>query len=234
MLLLDNFEYESQEIVSDESVLQGAEFVKYNAEGPDVAFGGVRLALAGLWAHVIRRANNRHRRRIRILEHARYSEIAELDGEVAGEEYILRFQISMDDPPRMDVFEGQADLNEPIKYLRFAKILLIFYFALDVVAEVAHFAVLHNDYQLLQREIALLVCHDVLVVQVLQKIYFEHGGFLLLLLEAREHHLLCYILLILMLVSYQISSAYCENRLILSTLSHYLPKLPLPMHCTSS
>ena len=46
----------------------------------------------------------------------------------------------------MDVFEGQAYLDEPIKYLRLAKKFLVLYFALDVVAEVANFAILHDDY----------------------------------------------------------------------------------------
>lgn len=46
----------------------------------------------------------------------------------------------------MDVFEGKAYLDEPVKYLRLAKKFLVLYFTLDVVAKVADFAILHDDY----------------------------------------------------------------------------------------
>ena len=47
---------------------------------------------------------------------------------------------------RMDVFEGEAYLDEPIKYLRLTEKLLVLYFTLNVVAQIADFAILHDDY----------------------------------------------------------------------------------------
>lgn len=53
-----------------------------------------------------------------------------------------------------------------------------------MVAKVTDLAVLHDDDELLQGEVALLVCHDVLVVEVFQQVDFEHGCLFLLLFES--------------------------------------------------
>ena len=54
----------------------------------------------------------------------------------------------MDEPASMDVFEGKAYLDEPIENLCFAKELIVFYLALDMITKVSNFAVFHNYYQL--------------------------------------------------------------------------------------
>lgn len=46
----------------------------------------------------------------------------------------------------MYVFKGKTNLNEPVENFRLTKIFLILYFTFDVVAEVANFAILHDDY----------------------------------------------------------------------------------------
>ena len=46
----------------------------------------------------------------------------------------------------MDVFEGKAYLDEPVKYLCLTEKFFVLDFTLDVVAEVADFAILHDDY----------------------------------------------------------------------------------------
>ena len=57
----------------------------------------------------------------------------------------------------MHVLKREADLDEPIEDLGFFEKLLLLYFTLDVVAEVAHLAVLHYYNEGLEREVALLV-----------------------------------------------------------------------------
>ena len=42
------------------------------------------------------------------------AEIAKFDDPGFGEEYILRFDVAMKNFPVVDVFQRQADLNEPI------------------------------------------------------------------------------------------------------------------------
>jgi hypothetical protein len=54
---------------------------------------------------------------VRIFKDATDAEIAKFDCVVAREENILSLEISMDNSASMDVFQGQADLNEPVKYL---------------------------------------------------------------------------------------------------------------------
>lgn len=46
----------------------------------------------------------------------------------------------------MDVFECQANLDEPVEDLSLAKKLLVLDFTLYVVAQVANLAILHDDY----------------------------------------------------------------------------------------
>jgi hypothetical protein len=96
----------------------------------------------------------------------------------------------------MDVLKSQADLNEPVEDLLLAEELFVFDFTFNVVGEVPDLAVLHYNDQLLQREVALLVSHDVGVVQVLKEVDFKHRTFLLLLLEARKMNLLGDVLLV--------------------------------------
>lgn len=64
MLLLHDFENEPQKIIGDEGVLQRTQLVEDDAERPHIALGRVRLTLAGLRTHIIRRADNSHCRRI--------------------------------------------------------------------------------------------------------------------------------------------------------------------------
>ena len=64
MLLLHDLENEPQKIIGDEGVLQRTQLVEDDAEGPHVALRRVRLTLARLRTHVIRRADNSHSRRI--------------------------------------------------------------------------------------------------------------------------------------------------------------------------
>ena len=52
----------------------------------------------------------------------------------------------MDHSASVDVFKGQANLDEPVKDFGLAEEFVVFDFSFDVVAEVAHFAVLHDYY----------------------------------------------------------------------------------------
>lgn len=69
--------------------------------------------------------------------------------------------------PCVHIIEGQTNLDKPVEYFHLCEELVVLDLPLDMVGQVSYFAVLHNDDQLLQCEIALLVSHDVLVVKIL-------------------------------------------------------------------
>ena len=181
-------------------MLKCAKLVQNYAQGPHIAFGRVGLALACLRTHIVGRAHHCLRRRVGILQHARDTKITEFNGEVTSQKYVLSFQIPMNDSAGMHVLKSQAYLDEPVENVCFLKKLFILYFSLDVVAEVAHLAVLHYNNEHLEREVALLVGHDVGVVEVFEQIHFKHGGLLLFLFQARKHYFLGYVIHIFLLV----------------------------------
>ena len=86
--------------------------------------------------------------------------------------------------PAVNVFQGQAKLNEPIENLGLRKVLIFLDLPLDVIAEVAYLAIFHNDDQEIQCEVALLVRYDVRVIEVLQKIDLKHGSLFFFILKA--------------------------------------------------
>ena len=113
----------------------------------------------------------------------------------------------MNNSPGVHIIEREADLDEPVEYLHLREELVLFHLPFDVVRQVADFAILHDDDQLLQREITLLVGHDVLVVEILQQIHLQHRTFLLFLLQAAQHDLFGDVFLLFCLVHHQESSA---------------------------
>ena len=54
LFVLDNFKYESKEVLPRKSMLQSAELVKNAAKRPNIRRVVIRLRLAYLWGHVVR------------------------------------------------------------------------------------------------------------------------------------------------------------------------------------
>ena len=108
----------------------------------------------------------------------------------------------------MYILESQTYLNKPIEDLSFAEELIVINFTLDMIAQIAHLTVLHYYDEHLQREITLLIRHDVWMIQVLQKIDFKHSSFLFLLFQTRQHNLFGYVLFSFRAVVYEICSSY--------------------------
>lgn len=182
VILLDNLEDEAEQVVGSESMLECAELVEYYTQRPDIGLARVRLRFAGLRRHVVGSSDDGLGVCIRGLQDTRNAEVTKLNRQVTSKEDVLRLQVAMYDPPAVDVFECQADLNEPVPDLPFIEVFAVLYLALDVVAQVADFAVLHdNDERLLRKE-RLFIRDDVLMVQVLEEVDLKHGGFSLLLL----------------------------------------------------
>ena len=87
-----------------EGRLQRAHFVKEHAQGPYVRLEAVRLRLDDFRREVVRRANDGLGFRLGFTEHSGNAEVSQLDHVVFSEENVLRFQISVQYLPIMNMF----------------------------------------------------------------------------------------------------------------------------------
>ena len=55
-----------------------------------------------------------------MLKHTRDAEVTDLDLAALRHEYVLRFEVSVQDFAIVDVFDGESHLHEPIEDLVFA------------------------------------------------------------------------------------------------------------------
>jgi len=78
---LDNFENQAQQVVGDEGMLESAQFVQDDAQGPDIALRCVGLALARFRTHVVWSAHYSHSCCIRFLKDFANTEITQLYGQ---------------------------------------------------------------------------------------------------------------------------------------------------------
>ncbi len=73
----------------------------------------------------------------------------------------------MDNPSRVHIFEGEADLDEPVENFELCEDLSwLVDLPLYVVAEVANFTVLHDDDKQIGVEKTLFELYDVGVIQI--------------------------------------------------------------------
>ena len=101
-----------------EGVLESAELIQDAAQGPDVRLVCVWLVLAYLRGHVVRRALHREGVIGGALQHLRDTKVSKFDGIILGQEYILRFEISVKNLATMNILQRQAKLHKPIHDLR--------------------------------------------------------------------------------------------------------------------
>ena len=101
-----------------EGVLESAKLIQDAAQGPYVRLIGIRLVLAYLRRHVVRRALHCERVVARALQHLGYTKVPEFDSIILGQEYILRFQIPVENLAAVDILQRQAKLYKPIHDLR--------------------------------------------------------------------------------------------------------------------
>jgi len=104
-------------VVTTEGDLAGQELVHHDAPRVDVAAGVAALALGLFGAHVVGSAEAVGQvlpgEPPRPLEHGR-AEVGDLQTTVVGDEDVLRFEISMHDPMRVQIGEGSGQLAAPV------------------------------------------------------------------------------------------------------------------------
>ena len=116
-----------------------AQLIENAPERPHIRRVTVGLRLAHFWRHVVRRAHHCERLCSRRLEHFRNAEVAELNRVVPGQEYVLRFQISVEDFACVYMLERHTNLEEPVHDFGLAEVVALLPALLDVVGQVAHY-----------------------------------------------------------------------------------------------
>ena len=103
--------------------LQSAHFVKEDTKRPNIRFKTIGLRLNDLGGKVIRCAYDCLGFGLGLTEHTSDTKISKLDHIVFCQEYVLRFQVSVQYLSIMNVLECEADLGEPIQHVILAPIL---------------------------------------------------------------------------------------------------------------
>ena len=147
--------------------------MNYTSKRPDITLASLRMTLASFRRHIIRSSNNSHSNLSSSFQNFRYSKITNFDGVISCKENILRLQISMDNSATVQVLQTNADLNEPVKDIRFFDFLFLFNLSLQVKIKIANctqrgfnkqkltIAVLHYDNELASITVASFVGDDI-------------------------------------------------------------------------
>lgn len=109
-----NFRHQSFHTVCVKGMMQSDHLIKDAAKRPNVWFLIVRLFLANFWRQVIRSSNCSFCTIVCVLKNSSNSKVSNLDFSILSHEYILSFQISVENFSVMNVLDGQCDLNKPI------------------------------------------------------------------------------------------------------------------------
>lgn len=133
----------------------------YTSKRPDITLASLRMTLASFRRHIIRSSNDSHSHLSSSFQNFRYSKITNFDSVISCKENILRLQISMDNFATVQVLQTNADLNEPVKDIRFFDFLFLFNLSLQVKIKIANIAVLHYDNELASITVASFVGDDI-------------------------------------------------------------------------
>ena len=96
---------------------QGYHHVEDAAQAPNITLLVVWLFLADLWRQIIWCSDRSLCAVVCVLKYSRDTEISYLYLVCLGHEYVLGFQVAMEDFPIVDVFDCEAHLHEPVKDL---------------------------------------------------------------------------------------------------------------------
>mmetsp|Transcript_16696 Transcript_16696/g.42109 ORF Transcript_16696/g.42109 Transcript_16696/m.42109 type:complete len:350 (-) Transcript_16696:13-1062(-) len=168
---------------------QRQHFKEQAAERPDVTLEGVRLPLAPLGRHIARRAHLSHRQ-LRVSQHPRDAEVAQLHHAVGREEDVLQRQVAVDDAEAVDVLEREEQLREPLERLRQLDAPPRLPHLVQPVREVAAARVLHGDAQLPRLDEGAVVAHDEGVGERGEDVHLALGHLLVGRQHVRDRHAL--------------------------------------------
>ena len=103
--------------VGIKGVLQGEHFIQNATHTPDVTLLVVRFLLANLRRQVVRGANGSLSAVVSVLEQSGNSKVPNLHISLLCQEYILSFQVSVENLFVVNMLDAHANLDEPVKHL---------------------------------------------------------------------------------------------------------------------
>ena len=231
----DDLPGELMETLGVEGRLERAHLVEQDAEGPDVGLEAVGLGLDDLGRQVVGRADHRLRLRLRLAQHARNTEVAQLYHVVLRQEDVLRLQVPVQYLSIVNVLQRQADLREPVQHVILAPILqlsarplFLLVLLLDAALQVAAVGVVHNDAQLpLLGLVHFPEADDVRVLQHFQDLRLPQRLPPLILIHILDINLLDYCVLLVGLALHEIrrtegANAQCLDFLVRLVLLFWL------------
>ena len=110
----DDFEDQTEQVISSEGVLQHAEFIEQTTEASDVRLVGVGLVFTDFRRHVVWSSHYSGRHFPRYFQHFTDAEVPELDCVVSGQVDVRSFDVSMEDFVGVDVLQCKADLDKSV------------------------------------------------------------------------------------------------------------------------
>lgn len=119
IVLLQNLQHQSLHAIGVKSVIQSQHFIQNASQTPNVTLLIIGFLLADLRREVVRSANGSLRFVVSVLEHSGNAKVSNLDLVLAGQEDVLRLQISVQYSSVVHMLDGQTDLHEPVQHLLF-------------------------------------------------------------------------------------------------------------------
>ena len=143
-------------------MLEGAEFVKDAAEGPDVTFVVVGFFFAELGREIVRGTYNCMRHILCLIQQFCDTQISHFDPILPPQKHIGRLNIPMQYLILVQVPQPQTHLNKELPYLALRQRPV--HLLLQVLAQVAIFAVLHDDVDGVALDEGIIVFNNILAV----------------------------------------------------------------------
>jgi len=180
---------------------QVGQFVDHAACTPDVAFGVIGVAFVDFRSHVLGCAHVGLGLDTLFAQSARETKVAELDVLAPVDEEVARLQVAVQDLLGVDLVDGDQQLVEHLPDDLLGHELVGLSALLDQLGQVAVFTLLHHDLDLLVALVddAVLVAHDLLVVQVAQDVHLVDQLLPLLLVHVLLTNFLPHLLLLVLL-----------------------------------
>mmetsp|Transcript_85177 Transcript_85177/g.214799 ORF Transcript_85177/g.214799 Transcript_85177/m.214799 type:complete len:530 (+) Transcript_85177:155-1744(+) len=157
-----------------------AHLVQDAAHGPDIRTPRVGLALADLWAQVVRRADLRLGTSCCALEHLGNAEVAHLQIATLRQEEVPRLQIAVQDVHIMDVLQRKHGLSEPPQDLLLREGSPRLPHLFDFFRQISALAVVHDNAEPTVLMEALPVPDNVRMLQRGENLAFFHSVLLFL------------------------------------------------------
>ena len=138
-------------------MLQCAQLIQDTPECPYIWRIRIRLWLADLRRHIVRSTLHGHGDVHSVLEHFWNTEIAQFNCVISCQENVLRFEIAMQNFPLMNVLQRHANLQEPIHNFSLWEKLALRFHLLHMMSQVTHYIIWFKKWDLLSQNSMIII-----------------------------------------------------------------------------